>query len=298
MPDNGRPMGATRRWTAVLVALSVLAAACSSGGGGGNGAAPTSTDRSASGDEDVGAGDAVPGEGEEGVLGADDPAANEEPSGVDASKPVRRTDVPAEGTYRYDYRETGSEAKERIIQYVDLNSGAGWVRQLRSYATQSVASRSLEVWLADQLYQEVEQRARADQVAAACVWDPGFTLLRLPLEVGATWSSESQCDTDAATKRQTLEARVTGVREEEVGSATVETFVIEQTVVTTTDVTAALTPTVTVETRTTTDLYSVDRKVLVESAGVRTATLNGAPQGVPQNFSLRLRSPEPDPFER
>ena len=295
MPKNGH-MDGHPRWVVALWAGLLFVGGCSGSGAGGSDDTgstgrdadhESTADAAASGDDPIVSGDAADLTGPGGSGGTDTPA------GFDPSKPVRRGDVPTEGRYWYDYSELGSGTTERIIEVVDVGSGDGWLRQLRTYATHSVATRSLDVWLAGRLFQEVEQRARADEVAAACVWDPGFTLLALPFEEGAAWKSDSRCDTEAAERRRTLDAKVSERRSENVAGEVVDVFVVEQTVVTTTRV-RATTPLVTVETATTTDLYSVDRKVLVESSGVKSSTVNGAPQGVPQNFTLRLRSLEPD----
>ncbi|HLG00619.1 MAG TPA: hypothetical protein VI916_09115 [Acidimicrobiia bacterium] len=290
-----------RRLTACLCALALALSACGGGGanesrspdGGANGSgsgAPTGEPGKAGNSAQGGSGAGGPGDG--GALGG----SNEEsaPPKFDLSRPIRRSDVPKEGRYTYDYTEVASGSSTRTYDVGDHSSDTGWLRQLTSYYSGSEATRALVVWLADRYYEEVEQRAREDQVGAVCVWDPGYLLLKLPLTVGDSWEADSECDTEAAHRRRTEDAEVTGTRRVDVGGRLVDGYVITRTTTTTTKV-KTVTPVVLVEVASTEDVVSVERKMLLESSGTRAATIDGAPQGIPEQFTLRLRSIEPEP---
>lgn len=285
------------RYVSAFVVLVLVLGACGGGGdGAGNTANGSTTTVGGEGDANGNGPDkSADGNGNRNRSDPLDAAdAGQSPSGIDPSKPVERTDVPAEGRYQYEYRRTGKATSRRTLDVGNVGSGDGWLRQLTSFNSETTADRALVVWLADRHYVELEQRAREDQVAAPCEWDPGFVVLELPLEVGNTWESDSECATEAAERRRTMEAEVTGTRTIEIGGAPVETFVIEQTTTTTTD--TMTTPAIqTVETQTSTDLYSADRRLLVESSGTTTGALDGVPRGVPQTFTLTLLALSPTP---
>lgn len=279
----------SRRAVASLAVVSLAFTACSSGGGGNDGATGGATSSTAAdGGSSNGSGDPTDlgGDGEDLATSGTGAA----PTGVDPSKPVPRDDIPAVGSYVYEFSLNGGEPSERNFVVNPAGEGEGWVRQLFTLFTDEFVERQLVVWLSDRHYVEIEQRARGGSLSAACVWSPGLLVLELPLEVGATWRGDSTCESEAAKRRRVSEVRVTGTETVTIGGTAVEAVVIERTEATTTDVKTQRVKTV--DKRNTTDLVWRQRGLLLRSSGSQSSTLNGAPKESFE-FTTELVSLEP-----
>lgn len=217
--------------------------------------------------------------------------ATTKPGGGPAKGP-ERNDIPLPGRYTYDY-STGTSTSDRTFDVYDAGERRGDVRQQTYFGSGDTVNAQLVVWFGTDLYYvEAEQRASGPNSGALCVWNPGFVELDLPLQVGKTWKADSTCTSDNGSRRRTLQAKVTGTEDVEVGGVRVKVWVIERTVETHTEAKGSNVTVVTDDKRVTTDRFSVDRHLLVRSAGTEATTLNGVPKGT-VNFTLSLRSLTP-----
>ena len=232
------------------------------------------------------------------VTGADgNPAGGKGPAtttatGGPAAKGPERNDIPLPGRYTYDY-SSGSASSERIFDVYDTGERRGHVRQQTYFGSGSTVTAQIVVWFGTDLYYvEAEQRASGSNQGALCSWNPVFVELDLPLQPGKTWKSDSTCSSDGGTRRRTLQARVTGTEDIDVGGVRVKVWVIERTVETHTEAKGSNVTVITDDKKVTTDRFSVDRHLLVRSTGTESSSVNGVPKST-TSFTLTLRSASP-----
>jgi len=162
--------------------------------------------------------------------------------------------APRPGTYRYrsvgvSTRTSPSTTTDRAdrnysLRYEPLPSPAGET-QLRRRA--ETASYQDKAWRADGIY-NLSETSAGQSGTLTCTWRPPQLVIPLPLKVGGSWKSESECDTSlpggVGRQHETRSGKVTGRKHTAVGGRRVEVFVIETLTTTVTTFGTAERPTV------------------------------------------------------
>lgn len=293
MPENGavHPRRTPLAVLALLVVLLLIAGGCS-GSGDDGGSSEEGGDRASTTAvaDGPGTADATGGSATETTL-APATGTPQPPEGGDLTAPARREDIPDVGRYTYETVVNGNDGEE-FLDIIDAGGGDGYLRQLHIRGTDSDATSQAVVWLGNLFYAEAEQRARGGAMTKVCTWDPGLTLLKLPLTVGTTWVAESTC-ADAPgdpVRTRRLEVEVTGTDTVDVGGTPTDVVVIKLKNVTSADDDNP--PLHVTETRTSTDLVSTKRHLLVRSEGTLDSALAGVPRGH-DTFTKTLVSLDP-----
>ena len=145
------------------------------------------------------------------------------------------TRPPAPGVYVYAFTTAADPSangdRDFKIESLPAENGAPAAPGDVSEAQNSTVTQE-QTWAADAVRMTRTQIV-APQATVDCTWKPPLVVVRLPLTVGKTWTSDSTCTTMAqgvqVTIRQATTSKVTGKFLDKVGNVSVPTWVIEST---------------------------------------------------------------------